>query len=456
MAFNPDEGIPVESESKFNPDEGIPADTTFNPDNGVPADVSDTIQSHSMSSDELRKFYDENPDLRDEMLRYAPGVPSVQANSENPLDTPRGATAKDALSAIWEGLTGKGSIVQTGVPMVANYAYEHPGTTGLMAVAPFVPFSWPGVGAMVAGGVGAHIADRAQAENLHPSGMPINYMEEAVDALGSGIGSGITHGAFGVLSAGASRFARPYMEALDEAARVEAQNAKNARILSNIKRDAPFNAEMEDLMQAMDLERIPEFEAKLRYRRFQDAEARRMEQWQQERYAHPLEDRLRTDRPELFYKEPEVAPYNPTEEYGKQLETKQILEGVKKMMKRNPTDFPEYQVGRVDMKGRGDYLVEPTDAEAAKYLLKLENPERYDLASKGYESLRGFPLAQRVIGFGATPGSLRAELGGRGFRIPSAVDRLSEPVSRLGNIVFQPLGNRIGGFLGDRIYDINK
>lgn len=45
----------------------------------APAGFTDTIKSSPMSVGELEQFYKENPDLREDILKYAPGVPSVQA-----------------------------------------------------------------------------------------------------------------------------------------------------------------------------------------------------------------------------------------------------------------------------------------------------------------------------------------------------------------------------------------
>lgn len=56
----------------------------------TPDGFTDTIKSTPMSSAEMEQFYKENPDLRDEMLKYAPSLPSVQSNPNN----------QDALGAI--------------------------------------------------------------------------------------------------------------------------------------------------------------------------------------------------------------------------------------------------------------------------------------------------------------------------------------------------------------------
>lgn len=105
------------------------------------------------------------------------------------------------------------SSVGSNAKTALDYAYEHPGTAGLLALTPFLPFSIPGALAAGALGTGAHVIDRVQEEQLHPNDRPINYMEETVDALGSGVGSGVTHGAFARVSKGMSAFAKPYVEA---------------------------------------------------------------------------------------------------------------------------------------------------------------------------------------------------------------------------------------------------
>jgi hypothetical protein len=90
----------------------------------------------------------------------------------------------------------------------------------------------------------------------------------------------------------------------------------------------------------------------------------------------------------------------------------------------------------------------------ARYLYELEHPANPDMSDKGYELLRGFPLAQR--GFNLLPrdriGVIEA-LAGKSYLVPKMVDRLREPTLRFGSTISSPLGSRAGSILGSRVLE---
>lgn len=427
----------------------------------TPDVISDRVQSSPMTGAELEKFYAENPDLKEEILKYAPSLPSVQANAPapSPLDQVLGdmnRPSNNSSNVFGKGIPG----LVNALTGAKDYAYENPGSAGLMALAPFVPMSWPGVATMLVGGTGAHAIDRVQQEQLHPTDTPINYKEEVVNALGAGAGSGLTHGAFGALGAGMRSFARPYMNALDEAAKVEALNASNLAKVRQIEKNAPLNADMQDVMEAEARMGTPEYEATLQYQRNRFDAARRDADYAARRAeranSSPEEERLRATRPDLFKNEPVEPAYDPIYEFGKQQEAQVILDEVKSMMLKNPKEFPEYTVGKVNLYGHGDRLIEPTNAEAARYLLKLKSPKSYDLAGKAYEALRGFPLLQRGIGAFAKGDGILSELAGKGYRIPSAIDAASTELPPMLNTMMQIPTNNLGAGLAGQLYQSQK
>lgn len=262
-----------------------------------------------------------------------------------------------------------------------------------------MPLTLGGMAGMAGLGAGESMYHDLEAGRL--SGSPVDVTEAGKNAL---IAGGLAGGLHGAVS-GASwlgketgqAIAKPYIDIQREAEEQIAENARKAAILERIKQNAPENARIQDYIDAVDNEGNPAFEAKLEQRRRQNEMARRQELRQQERHASPDEERLRRDRPELFYIEPEYIPYDPNVEYGKQMETAEILRGVKAMMRRNAKDFPEYQVGKVDLKGFGNYLVEPTDEAAARYLAELGNQKAPDISGKGFELLKGYPNVQRGL-----------------------------------------------------------
>lgn len=69
----------------------------------IPDVISDKVTSSPMSSDELAQFYKENPDLREEILKYAPSVPSVQSAEAN-----QDPNALDYMKALVSGF-GEGA-----------------------------------------------------------------------------------------------------------------------------------------------------------------------------------------------------------------------------------------------------------------------------------------------------------------------------------------------------------
>lgn len=176
--------------------------------------ISDRVQSSPMSSAELEQFYKENPDLRDELLRYAPSLPSAQANSEYPLSSPRGA-GSDAISDIWHGLTGKGSaldpearaqFMQSPVP---TFVKEHPFTSAGMLASAYLPFTWGGIAGATALGAGTSLADEkmvAKEKSTSPK----------QDALVAGLVSGATHGIGGKVATELGGFASKYLNPVRE------------------------------------------------------------------------------------------------------------------------------------------------------------------------------------------------------------------------------------------------
>lgn len=207
----------------------------------TPDTISDRVQSSPMSSAELEQFYKENPDLRDEMLRYAPSVPAVQANTEQPLASPRGAGG-DALTDIWRGLTGKGSIVETGVPMAGHYAYENPGKTTALLGSTLMPLSWLGLAGALGLGMGGEAIDKAH----FTTGEPSEYQtkkptDNFTDIAGGGITNALGHGAGWATSKGityalANTAARDALIAKTIAGNkaISAKNAENARLLEHL------------------------------------------------------------------------------------------------------------------------------------------------------------------------------------------------------------------------------
>lgn len=164
------ENMPKEMESEI----GKVAQTTAD-------GFTDTVKSSPMSAAELEQFYKENPDLRDEMLKYAPGLPSVQGqevpNSGDALsnivaDIPNTITgtygmARRGMSALaapiiggWNTMTGKygniGNPEQLPYAQAVGNAYTKgvrgEGIPGLVANPMNLTMLAPGLGEYVVGG----------------------------------------------------------------------------------------------------------------------------------------------------------------------------------------------------------------------------------------------------------------------------------------------------------------
>lgn len=300
-------------------------------------------------------------------------------------------------------------------------------------IAAKLPLNMVGVAGMgvLAGGESAYNDIR----NAEVTGSPVDVTETGKNALlAGGLAAGL-HGGFSGASwlgqKGGQSFAKPYIDVQAEAERQIAENASKAERLAKIKENAPAMSEWNAFEEA-DIHHdkfgnpSPEWEAKMDKleRTFEGAKA--SERRQIERTSSPDEERLRRDRPELFYGERTDAPYDPQVEYNKQLEAREILDQVKIMMMTDHKRFPEYDVGRVDLRGPASRMVRVSDEAAAKYLRELENQTHPNISSKGYEALKGFPLVQRALGWYPKfmPGSeLAAGLADKAFVLPNLMNK---------------------------------
>lgn len=298
-------------------------------------------------------------------------------------------------------------------------------------------------GTLAMGGLGATEAAYQELDAARRAGEPVDALQVGKHALTTGgIAAGL-HGGLSALRAGSQAggefIAKPYIEIQAQAEKNMAENARKAKALAEIERDAPFNAEMTQYIKGEDYAGLPEYERAIKKAQIENKLAENAHKRMVERTSNPLEERLRRDRPELFQGEKETGAYSAQAEREKQAEYRQVLDDVKMMMKRDAKNFPEYQYGKVNLYGYGDRLVEPTDADAARYLLDLKKRAPVDISNKGYETLQGFPMAQRLFGGVAgaidrlpanvkdlalirKTGGIASELGGKGYTIPNLLN----------------------------------
>lgn len=138
------------------------------------------------------------------------------------------STKPDAISAIWTGLTGRGSamdpeareqFMQSPVP---TFVKEHPFTSAGMLASAYIPFTLGGIAGASALGAGTSLADEKLIAK-EKSNTPTQ------DALAAGIVSGVTHGVGGKvakeLGGFASKYLNPVREYPDLVDAVKAANA---------------------------------------------------------------------------------------------------------------------------------------------------------------------------------------------------------------------------------------
>lgn len=266
-------------------------------------------------------------------------------------------------------------------------------------IAAKLPLNAYGVAGM--GGLAGGESVYHDVRNAEATGSPVDVTATGKNALlAGGLAAGIHGGISGASWLGqktGQSIAQPYIQSQEEAARAIAENASKAERLAQIKKEAPGYAEFVDLMNAEERYGTPEFEAVLEKQRKVYDRARRADVREEAKLETPEEARLRRDRPELFQNE-KFKPYDPAEEFGKQQEARVILGDVKRMMLADKKRFPEYQVGKVDLKGQPEgRLIQVSDEAAAKYLKELENQKAPDLTGKGFEILKGYPNVQRFL-----------------------------------------------------------
>jgi hypothetical protein len=244
---------------------------------------------------------------------------------------------------------------------------------------------------------------------LYPTDAPINYQEEAVDALGAGSGAALTHGLFSALGSGMRSFAKPYMEKLEEAEKVKAINNARSLKLQEIEENVAnkYKTGLGRLTDALKKE-------DLSFSSFID----------EGRYTNKAINDINN------------ASMN------------DVLGEVRNRMISRSDIFPEYKLGNT----HGEQLIQPTDESVARYYLELKNPKPVELG-KGYEALDGFPITRRILRKISNEGSLLRELATDGYRIPKEVNEFSGLVPKALNMPSQLAGEKLGEGTSNWLYN---
>lgn len=387
----------------------------------APEVISDRVQSSPMSSAELEQFYKENPDLRDELLQYAPSLPSVQANADIPLASPRGS-GPDALSDIWRGLTGKGSIVQTGAPAVGNFVKENPGLTAA-GLGSAIVTGGSSMGLLPALLVSGGMAGAGEAvDKTHPFTEDPNewkthrLADNIVDVGGSGVGGMIGEGFGRGITAAGTKLLLPEAKYAEELARYN----------KTVK--APYEAKINDINREHYLDQNT-----IRY--LEDEAFANSNELRQ-----PLtEDEIIGGLPGARSTPEQRRLADNLENVADDIANEELIRGIRQHMYMND---PKYDL----LGGR----IEPTNQDALEFYAKLKHPPVYPERPLPFEPSSGarkgpWDLKVRDVMGGLTPPFMGNMTVPGSSKIPYAMQVGGEAASR----VLAPTGEYVGGHKGE-------